>query len=388
MQSKEQTHTYIMNTYARFDVVAVRGEGVRLWDAGGKEYIDMGAGVGVNALGYSDPGWVAAVCRQAGTLQHTSNLYYTAPAAELAESLCKGSGFSRVFFTNSGAEANECAIKLARKHSTDAHAETRNEIITLENSFHGRTVTTLSATGQTEYHRHFFPFTGGFVMAKATLSAVEAAIGKNTCAIMIECIQGEGGVHILEEDFVQGIEKLCRKHNLLLILDEVQTGIGRTGALFGYQHYGVRPDIITLAKGLGGGLPIGACLCTEELKDVLGNGTHGSTYGGNPVACAGARYVVQTINNEGFLSEVTEKGDYLAKKAAALPGVQSVRHKGLMAGIVLEADNAKEMAKKCLEHGLLVLTAKEVIRLLPPLTITREDIDEALDRFASALGAR
>lgn len=385
MNTKQQTESYLMNTYARFPVELVQGKGARVWDQEGKEYIDMGAGVGVNSLGYSDPGWAEAVCAQAGLLQHTSNLYYTQPAAKLAAKLCENGPFRKVFFTNSGAEANECAIKLARKHSTDAHGDARNEIITLNDSFHGRTVTTLSATGQDGYHKHFFPFTQGFVIVQPELSAVETAIGENTCAIMIECIQGEGGVNILDEDFVQGVEQLCKKHGLLLIVDEVQTGIGRTGTLLAYEQYEIQPDIITLAKGLGGGLPIGACLCTEALKDVLGHGSHGSTYGGNPVACAGASYVLEQVTQPGFYEEVKEKGHYLAEKLRALPGVAAVRQCGLMIGIVPEEVPPKKIAKKCIEHGLLVLTAKDVVRLLPPLTITRDEIDEALRRLHSVL---
>lgn len=385
MNSKQQTETYIMNTYARFDAQLVRGEGTRAWDANGKEYLDLGAGVGVNSLGYCNPGWVEAVCRQAGTLQHTSNLYYTEPGATVAAALCEDTPFEKVFFTNSGAEANECAIKLARKHSTDTHGEERNEIITLTDSFHGRTVTTLSATGQDGYHKHFFPFTGGFVIVAPGLEAVEQSITDKTCAILLECIQGEGGVNILDKDFVQGVERLCRAHDLLLLIDEVQTGIGRTGTLFAYEQYEIQPDIITLAKGLGGGLPIGACLCTKDLQDVLGPGSHGSTYGANPVACAGAAYVLKIVRTPEFLADVREKAAYLAEKLRALPGVAAVRQRGLMIGIVPEEVPAKEIAKKCIEYGLLVLTAKDVVRLLPPLTITRGEIDEALRRLHSAL---
>lgn len=385
MQTKDTTHQYIMDTYARFPLTLVQGKGVYAYDEEGNDYIDLGAGIGVNSLGFCNEGWTAAVAKQAATLQHVSNLYYTAPAAELAGRLCASGHFAKVFFGNSGAEANECAIKIARKHSCDHYNPERTEIITLQDSFHGRTVTTLAATGQESFHKHFFPFTEGFVFAKPEIDAVKKAIHENTCAIMLECIQGEGGVNILSEAFVQGVAALCKEHDLLLLVDEVQTGIGRTGALFAFEHYGIQPDVISLAKGLGGGLPIGACLCTEELKDVMGAGTHGSTYGGNPVVCAGANYVMEQVNRPAFLAEVTEKGDYLAEKAAALPGVQSVRHKGLMIGIVLEKDNAKEVTKQCLQHGLLVLTAKNDIRLLPPLTITKEEIDQAITRLAKAL---
>lgn len=385
MQIKDTTHQYIMDTYARFPLTLVQGKGVYAYDEEGNDYIDLGAGIGVNSLGFCNEGWTAAVAKQAATLQHVSNLYYTAPAAELAERLCASGHFAKVFFGNSGAEANECAIKIARKHSCDHYNPERTEIITLQDSFHGRTVTTLAATGQESFHKHFFPFTEGFVFAAPEIDAVKKAIHENTCAIMLECIQGEGGVNILSEAFVQGVAALCKEHDLLLLVDEVQTGIGRTGALFAHEQYGIQPDIITLAKGLGGGLPIGACLCTEALKDVLGHGSHGSTYGGNPVACAGASYVLEQVTQPGFYEEVKEKGHYLAEKLRAIPGVASVRHKGLMLGVVLSDASAKEVAQKCLDHGLLVLTAKDIIRLLPPLTITLDDIDEALTRFTRAL---
>ena len=385
MNIKDISKQNIMNTYGRFELVLKKGKGVYVEDSEGKEYIDLGSGIGVNSLGFCDEGWVEAVCKQAGELQHTSNLYYTYPATKLAEKLCTDSIFSKVFFANSGAEANECAIKLARKYSTDKYSKERNEIITLEQSFHGRTVTTLAATGQESFHQYFFPFTEGFAYAKPEIEAIREKVSDKTCAIFIECIQGEGGVNILDKKLVQDIEKLCKEKDLLFIIDEVQTGVGRTGKLYCFENYDVQPDIITLAKGLGGGLPIGACLCSESLENVLSLGAHGSTFGGNPISCAGGLYVIEQIEKENLLESVCEKGDYLAKKLEELDEVKEVRQMGLMIGIVLKKDNAKDVAKKCLEEGLLVLTAKDVVRLLPPLNITKEEIDEAVKRFKKAL---
>lgn len=385
MNIKEISNQNIMNTYGRLDIVLKKGKGVYVEDSEGKEYIDLGAGIGVNALGFCDEGWVKAVCDQAGTLQHTSNLYYTYPATKLAEKLCKDSSFNKVFFANSGAEANECAIKLARKYSTDKYSKERNEIITLEQSFHGRTVTTLAATGQDSFHQYFYPFTEGFAYAKPDIEAIREKISDKTCAVFIECIQGEGGVNILDKKLVQDIEKLCREKDLLFIVDEVQTGIGRTGSLYCFENYDVKPDIITLAKGLGGGLPIGACLCTEGLENVLTQGAHGSTFGGNPISCAAGLYTLEEIEKDDFIAKVKEKGDYFAQKLEELEEVKEVRHMGLMIGIVLKKDNAKEVSKKCLDEGLLVLTAKDVVRLLPPLNITKEEIDEAIERFKKAV---
>lgn len=385
MNIKEISKENMMPTYARFDIVLKEGKGVYVTDSEGKEYIDLGAGIGVNSLGFCDEGWVEAVSKQAATLQHTSNLYFTYPASLLAEKLCKDSIFDKVFFGNSGAEANECAIKLARKYSIEKYNKERNEIITLEQSFHGRTVTTLAATGQESFHKYFFPFTEGFAYAKPELESVKEKISDKTCAVFIECIQGEGGVNILSKEFIQGVEKLCKENDLLFIIDEVQTGIGRTGSMYAFENYNVEPDIITLAKGLGGGLPIGACLCKEELNNVLSTGMHGTTFGGNPISCAASLYVLERMEKDNISESVKEKGDYFAEKLEALKGVESVRHMGLMIGIVPKEGTAKEIATKCLEEGLLVLTAKDVVRLLPPLTITKDEIDEAVVRFEKAL---
>ena len=291
-----------------------------------------------------------------------------------------------MFFGNSGAEVNECAIKLARKYSFDKYGDGRNEIIALNNSFHGRTVTTLSATGQDVFHQYFFPFTEGFVFADANdTDSVKALLNDKTCAVMIELIQGEGGVMPLEQYFVKDIEKLCRENDLVLIIDEVQTGVGRTGKLYCYENYGIEPDIITSAKGLGGGLPFGACLCGEKLSAVLGAGTHGTTFGGNPVACAGALEILKRVDNPEFLSQVNEKGEYIREKLLKMDGVSQVRGLGLMIGIVLEKDNAKEVAARCVENGLLILTAKNLLRMLPPLNISYEDIDKGLEILKKSL---
>ena len=307
-QVKQQEQANMMHTYGRFPVALVKGKGVTAWDTEGKDYIDFTSGIGVNALGWCDEGWVQAVSHQAGELQHISNLYYNPVQTKLAEEICKASGLSKVFFGNSGAEANECAIKLARKWGMEQSPE-KNRVVTLQNSFHGRTVTTLAATGQDEFHKWFFPFTEGFDYAPANdLAAVEKAITDKTCAVMVELIQGEGGMFLLEKDFVQGLRKLCDEKNVLLLVDEVQTGIGRTGAFYCYQNFDILPDVVSSAKGLGGGLPIGACLCGEKLQNVLIGGMHGSTFGGNPIVCAGALEVLSRVNTSEFLAEVNEKG--------------------------------------------------------------------------------
>ncbi len=370
---------HVMPAYARYPVTLVRGEGVRVTDADGKTYLDLGSGIGVNALGFCDEGWVRAVCEQAATLQHVSNYYYQPVQAKLAQELCEITGFSKVFFTNSGAEANECAIKLARKYSLDTHGSGRNEIVSLKNSFHGRTVTTLSATGQEAMHNYFFPFTEGFVFAEAgNFDDVLEKVNENTCAVMLELIQGEGGVLPLDRAFVTQVAQLCGERDILLIVDEVQTGVGRTGTFYAYEQYGVTPDIITSAKGLGGGLPIGACLCGERLAGVLSAGMHGTTYGGNPIVCAGALEVVSRVRNENFLNIVATKGLYLRNRLEDMDNVAEVRGMGLMIGFSLKKGTAKDVLLRCLEKGLLVLTAKENIRLLPPLTMTYDQLEEAL----------
>lgn len=383
---KKDDEENIMPTYGRFQVAPVKGKNATAWDEKGKEYIDFTSGIGVNCLGYSDPGWVKAVSAQAAEIQHISNLYYSPVQTKLAKKLCGITGFDKVFFTNSGAEANECAIKLARKYSFDKFGKDRNEIIALNNSFHGRTVTTLAATGQEVFHNYFFPFTEGFVFADANdMESVKSKVSSKTCAVMIELIQGEGGVKPLDKDFVKELSSYCKENKLLLIVDEVQTGVGRTGTLYCYESFGITPDIITSAKGIGGGLPIGVCLCSKELGGVMTAGTHGTTYGGNPIACAGAAEVLDRVANESFLNEVKKKGNYIKEKLKAMEEVEEVRGMGMMIGIVLKKNNAKEVAAKCAENGLLVLTAKTLIRLLPPLTITYEEIDKGIDIFKTCL---
>lgn len=367
-----------MHTYGRYDVALTSGKGATAYDEDGKKYIDVSSGIGVNSLGYCDEGWVKAVSTQAGTIQHMSNYFYSEKASNLAEKLCNLSGMAKVCFGNSGAEANECAIKIARKYSFDKYGEGRNEIITLRDSFHGRTVTTLSATGQDVFHNYFFPFTQGFKYVEANdIELLKSEISDNTCAVMLEVIQGEGGVNILDKNYVQQLVSLCNERNILVIIDEVQTGIGRTGKLFAFENYGVKPDLVTMAKGLGGGLPIGACMCGEKLKDVMSPSTHGTTFGANPVVCAGANYVIDTVSSEEFLNSVNEKGAYLEAKLREIPEVKNVRRMGLMVGIEVDG-NAHDIAVKCVENGLLIITAKNLLRMLPPLTITTEEIDEAV----------
>ncbi len=379
MNTKEKDKQYIMHTYGRYDVALKSGKGAAAYDENGRKYIDVSSGIGVNSLGYSDDGWVKAVSEQAAKIQHISNYFYSEQSSNLAQKLCELTGLSKVCFGNSGAEANECAIKIARKYSFDKYGEGRNEIITLKNSFHGRTVTTLSATGQDVFHNYFFPFTGGFKYAEAgNIDSLKNTVSDKTCAVMLEVIQGEGGVIILDKDYVSELADFCRERDILLIADEVQTGIGRTGKLFGYQNYNISPDLVTSAKGLGGGLPIGVCMCSEKLADVMGPSSHGSTFGANPVVCAGANYVIDTVSGEKFLNAVNAKGEYLEAKLRKLDKVKNVRRMGLMVGIEIDGD-AHEAAGKCVENGLLIITAKDVLRMLPPLNITEEEIDEAVE---------
>lgn len=386
MNTKEKDKQYIMHTYGRYDVALKNGKGATVYDEDGKKYIDVSSGIGVNSLGYCDDGWVDAVTKQAGTIQHMSNYFYSSQASELAEKLCSLTGFSKVCFGNSGAEANECAIKIARKYSFDKYGEGRNQIITLQNSFHGRTITTLSATGQDVFHNYFFPFTEGFAYVQPNdIQALKNAITDSTCAVMFELVQGEGGVNILDKDYVSELAQLCAEKDILLIADEVQTGVGRTGKLFAYQNYSITPDLMTVAKGLGGGLPIGLCMCGDKLKDVMSPSTHGTTFGANPVVCAGANYVVDVVSNEDFLNKVEEKGKYLEEKIMAMPNVKAVRRMGLMIGIELENGNAHQLAVKCVENGLLIITAKELMRMLPPLTITYEEMDKAIEILEKTL---
>lgn len=375
---KELDNENIMHTYGRYDVCLTKGKGVYAYDDNGKKYIDVSSGIGVNSLGYCDDGWVKAVSEQAGTIQHISNYYYNKVAGVLAEKLTKATGLSKVFFGNSGAEANECAIKVARKYSFDKYGRGRDRIITLVNSFHGRTIATLSATGQDVFHNYFFPFVDGFDNAIANdIESLKDTITDKTCAVMLETVQGEGGVNILDSEYLQQVRKICDEKDILLIVDEVQTGVCRTGKLYGYMHSDIKPDVVTSAKGLGGGLPIGICMVNDKLKDVMGPSTHGTTFGSNPVVCAGANYIIDTVNTPEFIEEVNKKGAYFKEKIEKIKGVKSVRQQGLMIGIEVEG-NAGDIAKKCTENGLLVITAKTLLRMLPPLNIKYEEIDEAL----------
>lgn len=375
---KELDNENIMHTYGRYDVCLTKGKGVYAYDDNGKKYIDVSSGIGVNSLGYCDDGWVKAVSEQAGTIQHISNYYYNKVAGVLAEKLTKATGLSKVFFGNSGAEANECAIKVARKYSFDKYGRGRDRIITLVNSFHGRTIATLSATGQDVFHNYFFPFVDGFDNAIANdIESLKDTITDKTCAVMLETVQGEGGVNILDSEYLQQVRKICDEKDILLIVDEVQTGVCRTGKLYGYMHSGIKPDVVTSAKGLGGGLPIGICMVNDKLKDVMGPSTHGTTFGSNPVVCAGANYIIDTVNTPEFIEEINKKGAYFKEKLEKIKGVKSVRQQGLMIGIEVEG-NAGDIAKKCTENGLLVITAKTLLRMLPPLNIKYEEIDEAL----------
>ena len=372
---------YVAGTYNRFPVEIVRGKGAACWDAAGKRYIDMGTGIGVTAFGYADESWQAAVTAQLGALQHTSNLYYTEPCAKLAEALCTRTGMSKVFFANSGAEANECAIKVARKYAAAKKGDDHNVIVTLVNSFHGRTLTTLAATGQDHFHGLFQPLTPGFVHTPANdLAAFTQVLEENKVAgVLFECVQGEGGVLNLTDEFVLGMAKLCKEKDILLMVDEVQTGNGRTGKLYAFQHYGITPDVVTTAKGLGGGLPIGACMMSAKCDSVLGFGDHGSTYGGNPVCCAGALNVIDRID-DGLLAGVLERETYIRQR---LEGY-TVSGRGLMLGI--ETDKpVGEVIAVCREKGVLVLSAKTKVRLLPPLNIPMELLAEAMDVLVDAL---
>ena len=388
LEYKECEHENVLQTYARFDVCLDSGHGATATDINGKNYIDFGSGIGVNSLGYSDEGFLAAVTEQLSKLTHTSNLYYTAPMIELAKSLCDATGYDKVFFANSGAEANECAIKLARKYSEDKYGAQRHKIITLVNSFHGRTISTLSATGQEEMHAHFAPLTAGFAYVEAgNIEALKAQLDNTVCAVMLEPIQGEGGVVPLDFAYMSEAQKLCKEHGILLIADEVQTGMARTGKLLACEHSGVKPDIITLAKGLGGGLPIGACLCTEDVASHMQAGQHGSTFGGNLAVCVGAKYVVETVKQSDFLHAVCEKSEYIRGRLENIPGISEVRGLGLMVGIALEEGmpSARAIAEKCLESGLIILTAKSLLRLLPPLNINQDELSQGIDILKSVL---
>ena len=378
MSIKEKDLNYIAGTYNRFPVVLSHGKGSKLWDENGKEYIDMGSGIGVTSFGIADDDWVAAVNKQATTLQHTSNLYYTEPCAVLAEKLCKKTGMSKVFFSNSGAEANECAIKAARKYAAMKKGDDTYTIVTLRNGFHGRTLTTLAATGQEHYHELYQPLTPGFESIDAENIFELEAIGSRfkIAAIMIECIQGEGGVNDLKKSFVNEAAEYAQNHDILLICDEVQTGNGRSGKLYSYMNYGITPDIVTTAKGLAGGLPLGATLLGEKVKDVFAFGDHGSTFGGNPVCCAAANSILDRID-EKLLDDVNMKSKYIFEAFNGAKGVEKVSGMGLMIGIKPEKP-AAEVVAKCIERGVLCLTAKDKVRLLPALNIPMHDLKKAV----------
>jgi acetylornithine/N-succinyldiaminopimelate aminotransferase len=378
MNIKELDNNYIANTYQRFDVVFIHGKGSALFDENGKKYIDVCGGIAVNSFGIADEKWEEAVIKQLKTLQHTSNLYYTQPQSKLAELLCKKTGMKKVFFSNSGAEANECAIKAARKYSSDKYGGDRNVIVSLKGSFHGRTITTLSATGQELFHKDFGPFTQGFVFAEANdIADMKNIISENNCcAIIIELIQGEGGLNVLDKEYVSALSKLSKEKDILLIADEVQTGNGRTGRLYCYMNYNIEPDIVTTAKGLGGGLPIGATMFNAKTKGVLNAGSHGSTFGGNPVCAAGALSIIERIDDT-LLLDVVKKSEYIFNEFTSAKGVKSVSGIGLMIGIETEKD-AKEVVIKCLDRGVAALTAKNKVRLLPALNIPFDELKEAV----------
>ena len=388
MDVKARDAEYIASTYKRFPVELVGGQGAELIDDTGKKYIDMGSGIAVNLLGVNDEEWKNAVIAQLNRIAHASNLYYTAPQTELAEMLCTRTGMKRVFFGNSGAEANECAIKVARKYASDKYGEmTRPMIVTLQNSFHGRTITTLAATGQDVFHHNFAPFTAGFKHVPANdLQAMRDALEFHpVCGVMLEMVQGEGGVLPLDKEYVQAVAQLCAEKDVILIVDEVQTGNGRTGTLFAYEQFGIQPDVVSTAKGLGGGLPLGACLMGEKVKDTLTPSSHGSTFGGNPIATAGAVNIISRID-ENMLSEVRRKSEKLVNGLRAIKGVKSVSGLGLMIGIETEKP-AGEIVSECMKRGVLPLTAKTKVRLLPPLVITDEQIDKALSVMKEVIEA-
>ncbi len=384
MSIKELDNKYVANTYARFPIELVSGKGSKLYDSEGKEYIDMGTGIGVSAFGVGDEEWVKAVTEQLTVLQHTSNLYYTAPCAKLAELLCTKTGAKKVFFSNSGAEANECAIKAARKYAAERKGAEYYNIITLNNSFHGRTITTLAATGQDSFHKDFLPLTDGFLYADVgDLETIEKYIKEEKiAAIMFETVQGEGGVVALSKDFVSSLAKLAEENDVLLVVDEVQTGNGRTGALYSYMKYGIKPDIVSTAKGIGGGLPLGATMLFEKTENVYTPGSHGSTFGGNPVSCAGAISIIERLDKS-FLSEVDKKSQYIIEELSSGKGVKSISGLGLMLGIETEKD-VNEVLAYCQQNGVLPIKAKNKLRLLPPLNISFEDLKKAINIIKKA----
>ena len=389
MSIMDMDKAYVAGTYNRFPVEIVSGKGSRVVDVIGKSYVDMGSGIGVTAFGFGDEAWQAAVTAQLGKVQHTSNLYYTEPCAKLAKLLCEKTGMKKVFFGNSGAEANECAIKVARKYSAEKKGADYTTIVTLVNSFHGRTLTTLAATGQDHFHKLFQPLTPGFVHVPANdIEALQKCVEENKVAgIMMEVIQGEGGVNALDQEYLMAADKLCHDNDIPFIIDEVQTGNGRTGKLYGYMNFKISPDIVSTAKGLGGGLPIGACMMNEKMENVLGFGDHGSTYGGNPVCCAGAVSVIQRLTDD-FLSSVKRRSGYVMSALYGAPGIESVSGMGLMIGVKTTAP-AGAVVKACIEKGVLCLTAKDKVRLLPALNIPMDDLEyaiETLKEVAKELG--
>ncbi len=383
---KDADQSYVAGTYGRFPVAVEKGKNATCYDFNGKEYIDFSSGIGVNSLGFCDEGWIEAVTAQLNTLQHISNLYYTKPCTEAAKLLCEKTGMKKVFFSNSGAESNEGAIKCARKYSYEKYGQGRNKVLTLVNSFHGRTVTTLSATGQDVFHKYFFPFTDGFEFVPANdTEELKKSLDGTVCAIMVELIQGEGGVMPLDTEYVKEVEGICNEYDLVFIVDEVQTGVGRTGELFAFQHYGIKPDIVTTAKGIGGGLPLGCILFGEKTENVFGAGDHATTFGGNPVATAGAAHILSRLDRD-FLDEVKKKGEYIREKILKMPHVAGIDGLGLMLGVRLdETVKSADVVKKAIEKGCLLLTAKAKVRLLPPLTITYEEIDKGLASMKAAL---
>ncbi len=375
---KNMDNAYIAGTYKRFPVEIIAGKGSTVWDADGHQYIDMGSGIGVTAFGIADDAWQQAVNAQLSKVQHMSNLYYTEPCVNLAKTLCHRTGMKKVFFCNSGAEANECAIKVARKYAAEHKGDDFYTIVTLENSFHGRTLTTLAATGQAHYHELFQPLTPGFVHAPANHlpECIKMIEQSKAAAVMIECIQGEGGVLPMDAAFVKGLADYASQHDVLLIVDEVQTGNGRTGELYAYMNYGIQPDIVSTAKGLGGGLPLGAALLGEKVEHVLGYGDHGSTFGGNPVCCAGAISIIDRMDAP-FLNEVKAKGAYIFEQLQQAPGVEAITGMGLMIGIKT-VKPASDVVVSCMNNGVLCLTAKDKVRLLPALNISWDELKKAV----------
>ncbi len=386
MNTIEKFNEHVMSTYGRYPLVMESGSDECAIDENGKKYIDFGSGIGTNSLGYCNEDWVNAVCEQVKTLQHTSNYYYTKVQADFAAKLTEATGMKKIFFGNSGAEANECAIKIARKYSFDKYGKGRHNIVTLVNSFHGRTIATLSATGQDIFHNYFFPFVDGFIYAETNnIEDLKSKIDDSVCAIMFEYIQGEGGVLSLDKEFVDAVYEIAKEKDIITISDEVQTGVGRTGKFLAGDNYNKKADVITLAKGIAGGLPMGACLVGEKCENVLTAGTHGSTFGGNPVCCAGGLAVLNKAADKDFLDEVVKKGKYFREKLAEIEEVSALSGMGLMIGISLKTKKAGDVAKAALENGLLVLTAKDKVRLLPPLTITYDEIDAGIEILKNIL---